>query len=267
MFSFCAHSVVRGLDVLGHRTDRVPALGDLLADVLEVDELAGDRGDDGHRGAVDREVGVLGRRLEWREPRRHRRPQQQRVGLQHELRLDDLGRQRRCDLLRAEEDRNGADGDLRRGREDAPGERGRALDVGLVDRRGGRADGELTRVALALAERSHDDVLGLFPPDADAGLRLHDDDLGALEAEPTVDEPLAGLCDPGVEHRVEATGVHVDHERHLVGAEPAHEHAADLVERVAAAAGEARLADARIGVDLQPERGGIDREVRRARAP
>ena len=100
----------------------------------------------------------------------------------------------------------------------------------------------------------------------------------ALEAQPAVDEALAGLRDPGVEHRVEAVVVDRQHERDLVVAHPAQHGPAELVERVVTATGlgaprarsrARRRADrSRSGSTVSSVRPGLhaDRECARAAA-
>ncbi len=143
---------------------------------------------------------------------------------------------------------------------------GSARDVLRVHRGGRGADREAPRVALAPTERGEYLLLGLRPLDADArpGRDLHD--LGPDEAEPTVDEALAGLGHPRVEDGVEAGRVDVDDERDVVGTEPPEHRPPELVEGVVAPARLPRRAHARGRVDVEVERGRVDRKLGRAGA-
>ena len=80
------------------------------------------------------------------------------------------------------------------------------------------------------------------------------DDLRALEPQPAVDQPLAGLRDPARRAPRRAVVVDAHDERDVVGAEPAQHGAAELVERVVAPTGPARRAARTLAAafDVQP---------------
>jgi hypothetical protein len=147
-------------------------------------------------------------------------------------------------------------------REEVAGLGGGACDCGVVDRRIGRADVELDHPVLAVAQHGLDVGERFVTLEADPGFRGDLDDVGALERQPAVLQPLRQLVAPRVELFAQQGLVPRRVPLDLVGPDAAQEHTAQLVERIA---GPTRLpggAHAAADIELVLDRRAIERELR-----